>query len=160
AGPPADLHRRQRKVETLRPLARAARGNRRGLIRAASSRRPGAVQLSADALISVSPFHTGTRASRCHLQSSDRTARGPVESDPMTPGDQDHLDLFLFTTDPAMAHRAEQAGVDGVVIDWETKNKAARQQGYDTDTGGDTLADLEAVVADISTMQVLVRVDA
>lgn len=86
--------------------------------------------------------------------------RNRSTSDAMAEADQDHLDLFLFTTDPTFARRAEQAGVDGVVIDWESKDKATRQQGYDTDTGGDSLADLEAVAASINSMQLLVRVDA
>lgn len=71
----------------------------------------------------------------------------------------DHLDLYLFTTAPAMAERSVDAGVDGVVVDWESKGKAARQRGYDTDTGGDTPEDLEAVAA-TAKGGVLVRVDA
>jgi len=70
------------------------------------------------------------------------------------------LDLFLFTSDPVMAAAAEAAGVDGVVIDWESKGKAARQLGYDTDTGGDSEADLHAVTSRLRRGRVLVRVDA
>lgn len=50
--------------------------------------------------------------------------------------------LFLFSTDPDFIREAEQAGVDGFVVDWEYIGKAERQREADTQINRDTLEDL------------------
>lgn len=55
------------------------------------------------------------------------------------------LQFLAFTPDPVRARALRDAGVDGVVVDWETKGKAARQAGADTEINADTLDDLRAV---------------
>lgn len=43
------------------------------------------------------------------------------------------LRLFLFTADLDTALRAEAAGVNSVIVDWERHGKPARQRGHDTE---------------------------
>lgn len=57
------------------------------------------------------------------------------------------LDLFLFSTDPETVSRNTEAGVDGFIVDWESKGKEARQAGADTEINGDTPEDLRRVRA-------------
>lgn len=55
--------------------------------------------------------------------------------------------LFLFASDPATVTAASAAGVDGFVVDWESRGKAGRQAGADTQIGTDGLEDLVRVRA-------------
>jgi hypothetical protein len=55
------------------------------------------------------------------------------------------FDLLLFSVDPAFIVAAEGAGVNGVIVDWESENKRHRQNGYDTQINTHTLEDLERV---------------
>lgn len=55
------------------------------------------------------------------------------------------VDLFLFSTDANWIARHVEAGVAGVVIDWEARGKRERQRGYDTQINQDTPADLARV---------------
>ena len=55
------------------------------------------------------------------------------------------MDLFVFTVDPRFAAGCVDAGAAGVVVDWERRGKARRQQGQDTQINEDTAADLAAV---------------
>lgn len=55
------------------------------------------------------------------------------------------LELLLFSSDPERAREAEDAGVDGIIIDWETRGKSSRQHGYSTEINTDSLADLAGV---------------
>jgi hypothetical protein len=55
------------------------------------------------------------------------------------------MDLFVFTVDPVRAHDVVAAGAAGVIVDWERRGKARRQQGQDTQINEDTAADLVAV---------------
>ena len=55
------------------------------------------------------------------------------------------LDLLLFTVDAAFARDAVDAGVAGVVVDWERRGKARRQEGCDTEINDHTPADLARV---------------
>jgi hypothetical protein len=48
--------------------------------------------------------------------------------------------LFLFSADLAIARRAERAGVDSVIVDWERHGKHARQQGHDTEINDHSVA--------------------
>jgi 2-keto-3-deoxy-L-rhamnonate aldolase RhmA len=57
------------------------------------------------------------------------------------------IDLWLFTTDLAMARRCVAAGVQGLVVDWEWMGKENRQQGADTEINHDTAADLARISA-------------
>jgi hypothetical protein len=53
------------------------------------------------------------------------------------------MELLLFTTAPDEAARARDAGVRGVVVDWEVDGKDERQSGFDTEINRGTPADLE-----------------
>lgn len=53
--------------------------------------------------------------------------------------------LLLFSTDTALVRRAVQAGLDGVIVDWEWIGKTQRQTGADTQINCNTLEDLEHV---------------
>jgi hypothetical protein len=55
------------------------------------------------------------------------------------------VDLFLFTTDPGWGSDVVAAGAAGIVIDWERRGKAARQEGEGTQINSDTPADLSRV---------------
>jgi hypothetical protein len=55
--------------------------------------------------------------------------------------------LALFTTDPALIHRAVASGVDSIVVDWEHIGKEQRQSHADTQINQDTLDDLQRVRA-------------
>ena len=37
------------------------------------------------------------------------------------------FELLLFSTDPLLARQATEAGVQGVIVDWERIGKAQRQ---------------------------------
>jgi hypothetical protein len=57
------------------------------------------------------------------------------------------MDLFLFSTAPAMIEPAVQGGVSAIVVDWERRGKAARQTGADTCISADDADDLARVRA-------------
>jgi hypothetical protein len=57
------------------------------------------------------------------------------------------FELFLFSTDRATVSRCTEAGVDGFIVDWESKGKEARQAGADTEINRDTPEDLRRVRA-------------
>jgi hypothetical protein len=57
------------------------------------------------------------------------------------------FELFLFSTDRATVSRCTEAGVDGFIVDWESKGKEARQAGADTEINKDTPEDLRRVRA-------------
>ncbi len=52
------------------------------------------------------------------------------------------FELFLFTTNPSLAKECLDAGINGIIIDWENKEKDARQNGYPTQINYDTSEDL------------------
>jgi 2-keto-3-deoxy-L-rhamnonate aldolase RhmA len=58
----------------------------------------------------------------------------------------DPLELLLFTTDAVFARQAERAGVDGFLVDWETRGKVERQSGRDMEINTDTADDLARLV--------------
>lgn len=68
------------------------------------------------------------------------------------------MDLYLFTTDPALAKTAETAGVSSVIVDWERYGKSDRQAGHDTEINADTPADV-CTLTDALTIPVTVRID-
>lgn len=55
------------------------------------------------------------------------------------------MQLFVFTASPGLARDLDAAGADGVVLDWERRGKARRQQGHGTQINADTPEDLSAV---------------
>ncbi len=57
------------------------------------------------------------------------------------------FELFLFSTDAATVARHTEAGVDGFIVDWESKGKETRQAGADTEINAGTPADLRRVRA-------------
>ncbi len=69
------------------------------------------------------------------------------------------LELLLFTTDPTLALRAEQAGIDGFIVDWESKGKSERQQGCDMEVNADTAEDVARVASAVGG-PVTVRINA
>lgn len=69
-----------------------------------------------------------------------RTPRRPMPTN-------GHFELFLFTRDVVTARAAAASGIDGFVIDWESRGKDVRQQGADTEINHDTPDDLKAIRA-------------
>lgn len=69
-----------------------------------------------------------------------------------------HLELLLFTTRPELVREADDAGVDGFIVDWERRGKARRQAGEGTQINSDTLEDLVRVRSATS-RRVLCRLD-
>jgi len=52
------------------------------------------------------------------------------------------FDFFLFSIDPLFAQKAALAGIDAILIDWESKDKERRQVGNDTEINQHTPEDL------------------
>jgi hypothetical protein len=52
------------------------------------------------------------------------------------------MEFFLFTTNLSLAIRAEKAGIDSIIVDWESRNKLKRQKGYNCEINLDTPEDL------------------
>jgi 2-keto-3-deoxy-L-rhamnonate aldolase RhmA len=52
------------------------------------------------------------------------------------------MDLFLFTVDPHWGRDVVAAGAAGIVVDWERREKARRQEGQGTQINADTAEDL------------------
>ena len=69
------------------------------------------------------------------------------------------FELLLFSTDVALITEAVDAGVDGVIVDWERRGKHERQAGADTEIRADTEADLRRVRG-ATDARVLCRIDA
>jgi hypothetical protein len=57
------------------------------------------------------------------------------------------VDLFLFTVDPGWGRDVVAAGAAGIVVDWERRGKARRQQGEGTQINADTAEDLDRMRA-------------
>lgn len=57
----------------------------------------------------------------------------------------ERFELMLFSTDVALIREAVEAGVDGIIVDWEQRGKPTRQAGADTEINYDTPADLRRV---------------
>lgn len=55
------------------------------------------------------------------------------------------FELFLFAIEPRLLHEAVAAGVDGVIVDWERRDKHERQIGHDTEINAHTFGDLVRV---------------
>jgi len=59
----------------------------------------------------------------------------------------DRFSLIAFSTQPNFIRRAVTAGVDEIIVDWETRGKQDRQAFADTEINRDTLDDLRRVRA-------------
>jgi hypothetical protein len=57
----------------------------------------------------------------------------------------DRFELLLFSTEREFVLEASEAGIDGIIVDWEVAGKERRQAGADTEINHDTLEDLERV---------------
>ena len=57
------------------------------------------------------------------------------------------MDLLLFTVDPSWGRDVVAAGAAGIVVDWERRGKARRQQGENTQINQDTPEDLSRMRA-------------
>lgn len=68
------------------------------------------------------------------------------------------LKFFLFTTDLDLALKAQQATIDSVVVDWESKTKSQRQKGYRLEVNSDTPQDVQTLSSNL-TIPVTVRLD-
>jgi hypothetical protein len=69
------------------------------------------------------------------------------------------MDLFLFTVSPDVVSAADEAGVDGFVVDWEHAGKLERQRAADTQVNAHTETDLRVVRAS-TRRRVLCRINA
>lgn len=68
------------------------------------------------------------------------------------------MDLFLFTSSPALACTAEEAGVDSVIVDWERLGKQQRQAGHDFEINHDSEEDARRLANQLE-IPVTVRVN-
>lgn len=75
-----------------------------------------------------------------------------------SPVSVDPLELLLFTTDVGFAQKAERAGIDGFLVDWETRGKTERQFGRDMEINADTVDDLARLSKAVS-LPVTVRIN-
>ncbi len=75
------------------------------------------------------------------------------------PSAGDGFELLLFTALPQVAAAAHAAGIDGVVIDLEYRDKEARQFGADTEVNRHTPADVRACRA-ATAGHLIVRINA
>ena len=57
------------------------------------------------------------------------------------------MDLLLFTVDPSWGRDVVAAGAAGIVVDWERRGKARRQEGENTQINDDTPEDLSRMRA-------------
>lgn len=69
-----------------------------------------------------------------------------------------HLKLFLFTVDLSLAKQAEEAGIDGVIVDWEKNGKNERQMGYSTEINFHTIQNLKELSEHL-TIPIVVRIN-
>jgi hypothetical protein len=64
----------------------------------------------------------------------------------------------LFTADLLLAFKAEQAGVDGIIVDWESRGKPARQKNHQLEINFDTPQDVYNLSKELK-IPVIVRVN-
>ncbi|TPV54276.1 hypothetical protein FJ444_18995 [Aestuariibacter sp. GS-14] len=55
------------------------------------------------------------------------------------------IGMYLFCDSEAQIMLAEKAGIDGIMLDWETRGKESRQSGYDTQINNLNIEVLNAV---------------
>lgn len=69
------------------------------------------------------------------------------------------MELFFFTNNLGCALKAQKAGMDSVIIDWELKDKESRQAGYDLETNNDSAQDVSHLAKHLD-IPVTVRINA
>lgn len=69
-----------------------------------------------------------------------------------------YLELFLFTTNLERAVQAQAAGIDSIIVDWESRGKNNRQINYSTEINRDTPDDV-ARLANYLTIPITVRIN-
>lgn len=69
------------------------------------------------------------------------------------------MKTLLITADPDIALHAEEAGVDIIFIDMETRGKAERQGHLDTHKAAHSLADVVALAPLVSRAELMVRIN-
>ncbi len=73
-------------------------------------------------------------------------------------GRKDSFELYLFSSRPDFIRESVAAGVAGVIVDWESRGKEARQEKWDTEINHGTPRDLE-VVRQATDARVICRVN-
>jgi hypothetical protein len=68
------------------------------------------------------------------------------------------MKLFLFTTDLTLAQKAEKAGIESVLVDWERKGKALRQAGHNLEINKDSPEDVKRLASNLN-IPVTVRIN-
>lgn len=68
------------------------------------------------------------------------------------------MDILLFSHDPVYAKAAMQAGLSGVIVDWESIGKSRRQAGFDTEVNRGRAGDLARMRAALGG-QMICRID-
>lgn len=68
------------------------------------------------------------------------------------------LGLYLFCKTAEHALLAEQAGVDGIFLDWEQRGKSERQNGYDTEINDLGVEELREI-RPLTSKQIMVRIN-
>jgi hypothetical protein len=68
------------------------------------------------------------------------------------------LEFFLFTTDLPLALDAERAGVNGIIVDWETRGKHLRQKNHALEINLDTPQDVDKLSKALK-IPVIVRIN-
>lgn len=69
------------------------------------------------------------------------------------------IELFLFSNDADEACAAQQAGIDGIVVDWENTGKKERQAGYDTECNNPCIESLKSLSNKVD-IPILLRINA
>lgn len=70
----------------------------------------------------------------------------------------EQFELLLFSTTSSVIREANEAGIDGFIVDWENRGKPERQNGADTQINYDTPGDLACVRA-ATTARVICRIN-
>lgn len=68
------------------------------------------------------------------------------------------INFLLFTTDLLLALKAESAGIDGVIVDWESRGKYFRQKNHQLEINLDTPQDVYNLSSKLK-IPVVVRVN-
>jgi hypothetical protein len=68
------------------------------------------------------------------------------------------LKFFIFTRNLRLAKKAEKAGIDSIILDWEYRGKIDRQKSFDLETNMDTPEDVYNISTKVS-IPVTVRIN-
>jgi len=73
--------------------------------------------------------------------------------------DPSEFELLFFSIDSALVENAVQAGVDGVMVDWENQGKKTRQLNFDTQINHNTYDDLVRIREIVPAGMLLCRIN-